>query len=657
MPYLVCQSCGFRAYSAARHATVEDCPVCGTPLPTRRTHALGPRTRASAPPKDAAQREVVVLRAEIEERFGHIPPFFELAFPDPRVRRELWRQTRLEWLDSPVPATFRYALVDALAERAPWPWGPVADMAREMKVASAGTRAHHDWPAPDGHLHDEVLALTVRLVLDGPAEGVRTRLMEILGERGYASLVGMLTYLEACRMFAQAHPGLAAAAGASPQDTAGTADQRVPEADQRDGRGAAGLAQLAFEGAPVGMALVSLKPDGTGVITEVNRAMCVMTGRDSSDLVGLSLDDITEPSDANLDADVLRRLLAGEIPSYEVTKRFRGPEGPFWGELSASLIRDDETHQPIYLVIQLADVTERRRLEDALRTSRDRFQSVFDEAPIGMGLATLDYRWVQANDALCETLGYTQAELLSKRLEDLVAPDEIDTIKRYLRQLMTGDVLGYHVETRGVRVDGQAIWVQLSVSLLHDYAGAPAYVLAEVQEITERKRLEEELEQGTLVDAVTGLPSRALLFDRLEQARARLARHRSPFAVMFAQVNGLEDVGVRFGGERSDAALREIGARLAAAVRPGDTVSRYSPDEFVILCEDLEGEDEASGIAARILELAQFSVGDADLGLTIGLTVAASSDDSPTELVERADAAMHAAKGQGAGYQEYCDSV
>ena len=600
-----------------------------------------------------------MLRAEIEERLGHIPPFFELAFADPRVRRELWRQTRVEWLDSPVPASFRYPLVEALAERAPWPWGPVAEMAHDMNVGSVGSRAHDDWPDPDGPLHDETLELTVRLLLDGSAEADRRRLIEILGERGYASLVGMLTYLEACRMFAQAHPGLAAAAGATPAENGRAIPERRAGDAQRPEKAAdaTALAQLAFEGAPVGMALVRLREAGGGVITEVNRAMCVMTGRDSSELVGLSLDDITDPSDAQLDADMLQRLLAGEIPSYEVTKRFRGREGPFWGELCTSLIRDDQTHDPIYLVIQLADVTERRRLEDALRTSRDRFQSVFEEAPIGMGLATLDYRWVQANDALCETLGYTEPELLSKRLEDLLVPDEIDTIKRYLRQLIAGDVLGYHVETRALRADGHPIWVQLSVSLLHDYLGGPTCVLAEVQEITERKRLEEELEQGTLVDAVTGLPSRALLFDRLEQARARLGRHGSPFAVMFAQVNGLDDVGVRFGGERSDAALREIGARLVDAIRLGDTVSRYSPDEFVVLCEDLEGEEEASAIAARILELAQFTVGDTQINLTIGLTVAASSDDSPTALVERADAAMNAARGQGAGYQEYCDSV
>jgi PAS domain S-box-containing protein/diguanylate cyclase (GGDEF)-like protein len=277
-----------------------------------------------------------------------------------------------------------------------------------------------------------------------------------------------------------------------------------------------------------------------------------------------------------------------------------------------------------------------------------------------MGLATLDNRWLQVNEALCETLGYLEAELLSKPLSHLIVPEEMETIQRYLRQLLAGEVLGYHVETRAQRADGQIIWVQLSVSLVHDYEGAPAYVFAEIQDISERKRLEQELEQGTLLDAVTGLPSRTLLFDRLEQARARLERSGSPFVVMFAEAAGPEAVSARFGRERADAVLTELGARMVAAVRSGDTVARYSADEFVILCEDLENEEEASAIAARILDLGQFTVGDGEsaveLSVTLGLTVAANDDDSPAGLVERADAAMNVAKGEGVGFQEYCDS-
>lgn len=421
-------------------------------------------------------------------------------------------------------------------------------------------------------------------------------------------------------------------------------------------------AQLAFEGAPVGMALVSLESDRAGVITDVNFAMSIITGRAASELVGLSIADITEPVDVDVDADLLRDLLAGEIPSYEVSKRFRRSDGtPFWGELSVSLIRDEHSHRPVYLVAQLADITERRRMEDALHVSHDRLASLFDEAPIGMGLATLDNRWIQVNQALCQTLGYSEAELLNERLEDMIAGDEVETVARYLHQLLAGDLAGFHVETRAARADGELVCVQLSVSLVHDYDGASAYVLVAVQDMSERKRLEEELEQGALLDAVTGLPSRALLLDRLEQARARLERTGSPFVVMFVQADRLDAVGARFGPERADAALRAMGARLLAAVRSGDTVARYSGDEFVIVCEDLENQDEARAIAQRALDLGRCTVGDGeaavDIGLTVGLTVAADPDDSPAGLVERADAAMQIAQGRRVDVQEYRDPV
>jgi PAS domain S-box-containing protein/diguanylate cyclase (GGDEF)-like protein len=767
MPYLVCGACGFQAYSAAGHATVDECPVCGTPLPSRGGRSLAPRRApkpAEIPPVD---REGARLRSEIEERLGRVPPFFEPAFPDPHVRSELWRQTQLEWLDSQIPATFRYAVLDALAEQSPWPWAAVAEAAHDMPAQGPGSpeRAPGDWPSPGSAIYDEVLALTLQLETDGPDEEVRTRLLARLGERRYASLVGMLTYLETCRLFAQAHPGLAAAARSRSRqssdwrrlalveiDSAGSvtsfspvaeelfgspaqavvgrpltgliaADGRAPVdrfiAELRDlenaplrehsfsvvgrrndgttfdakltlaNRGRRGelgamtaivdasgtqprpegdkpgsdgaRAQLAFEGAPIGMALVTVESGGAGVITAANRAMAVTTGREPSALIGASISDLTEPADADVDADLLAKLLAREIPSYEVTKRFRRADGElFWGEVSVSLIRDEQSHEPMYLVVQLSDIIERARVEDAFERSRERRASVFDEAPLGMGLATLDnHRWVQVNDALCETLGYAEAELLSKPMRDLIVPDEVETIQRYIRQLLDGEVLGYRVETGVVRADGQVIWVQLNVSLIHDYDGEPAYVFAEVQDISERKRVEEELQQGALLDAVTGLPSRTLLFDRLEQARARLERSGSPFAVMFAVAEGLEAIDGRFGRERADAALTELGARMLAAVRSGDTVARYSADEFVILCEDLETEEEASAIATRTLELAQFTVGDVEsaveLSLTLGLTIAANSDDSPAGLVERADAAVQLARGQGVGYQEYCD--
>jgi diguanylate cyclase (GGDEF)-like protein len=250
---------------------------------------------------------------------------------------------------------------------------------------------------------------------------------------------------------------------------------------------------------------------------------------------------------------------------------------------------------------------------------------------------------------------------LARTLDDLIHPDELETIQRYLERLYAGDVLGYHVETRAVRADGEVIWIQLSVSLLHDYAGAPAYVLAEVQDLTERKRLEDELERGTLRDDLTGLPSRALLLDRLEQARIRLDRTGSPFAVLFAHAYGFDEIRDAFGRGRANALLRDVAASILSAVRTGDTVARYREDGFVILCEDLESTDEPVVIAERMVELGRDLLGEAgsalEVGVRVGIAVATDPAEGATELVDRAKVAMQGAQGAGPGFEEYSSSV
>jgi PAS domain S-box-containing protein/diguanylate cyclase (GGDEF)-like protein len=859
------------------------------------------------------------MRREIEREFGALPAFFEPAFANPGVLRGLWLQTRLGWVESPVPPAFRRALLGTLARHSPWPWRAVADEADRLPrpaIAEDG-----GWPAEGEHEYGELLTLTLQLVVGGPDEGVRTRLQALLGWSRYASLIAMLTYLETCRTFAQAHPGLAAAArwryrgardprtvpvfevdhrgsitSCSPAaedlfgypagavigtafrdlfaDEAGHALDRCiaelrsggdapvrersfklvgqrsdastfdavvtvanrssggrpgkltavveadalgarnayrgayrllmsmaegqlgptrvepavaalartlgweymliwrfdpdedllrcvaahhlageprPEVEKRaeatlragddqvgttlrtgvpewdadlgpsspsaiasalwlpigsrgeegvvellstnarrpdpallevfstlargassaiepaagtdaDAQGGLARAGLAFEAAPVGMALVSVEPGREGEIIAANRAMAILSGRDERDLVGTRIGDLTYPEDADLDDDLEVQLLAGDIPSYEIEKRFQRADGQlFWGELAVSLIRaEDKTRRPLYVVVQLADVTERKRVEEALHASRDRLASVFEEAPVGMALATLDGRWLQVNEALCQTLGYADADLLDHRLTDVIGPEEAETVERYLRELLTDEVLGYQVETQAVRDDGEVIWVQLSFSMIHDYDGSRAYVFVELQDVSERRRLEEELAQGVLVDAITGLPSRALLFDRLEQARARLERNGVPFAVMFVALDGFAEVSVRLGAEHAEVALKDVAGRLLGAVRAGDTVARYSEAEFVIICEDLESAGEADLIASRIVEARAIRVGDLDdvvqLNLTLGVAVANESSDVTAALVERADAAMHAAIQRGVAYAKDYDS-
>src|SRR5689334_734158 len=219
MPYVVCQACGFRAYSAAVHANVEVCPVCSTPLPRGRADRMLGQELANAPAllgrPHAGQSAVTAVLAEVVERLGRVPTFFEPALANPDVLRELWRRMRVDWLDSPVPASFRYALVEALAQRSPWPWRAVAkDMSESPETLSAldvealldapvedlphtqGPRPLDDWPEPGTAPFAELLALTLRLALDRPDEEIRTRLQALLGKRRFASLIALLTYLQ-----------------------------------------------------------------------------------------------------------------------------------------------------------------------------------------------------------------------------------------------------------------------------------------------------------------------------------------------------------------------------------------------------------------------------------------------------------------------------
>jgi len=164
----------------------------------------------------------------------------------------------------------------------------------------------------------------------------------------------------------------------------------------------------------------------------------------------------------------------------------------------------------------------------------------------------------------------------------------------------------------------------------------------------------EELQRAAFHDPLTGLPNRRLLDDRLHQARERARRMASAYAVLFCDLDGFKPVNDRFGHQVGDQLLVGLARRLEEVVRPHDTVARVSGDEFVILCEDLDGPRPAMDVADRVLETveAPFSVPNTqhriELGVSIGIAVAAAgAPESSEELLARADATMYRAKAHG----------
>ena len=145
---------------------------------------------------------------------------------------------------------------------------------------------------------------------------------------------------------------------------------------------------------------------------------------------------------------------------------------------------------------QVAILLDRRRTEDALRESEERFRGTFENAGVGIADCDLQGRFLRVNQKLCEIVGYTREELLQKTWQDITHPDDLAASLEQFLPLLRGEQPGYSLEKRLVRKDGSLVWIDLAVSLRRDAAGTPAYVIAILQDISERKRLEEELSQA-----------------------------------------------------------------------------------------------------------------------------------------------------------------
>ena len=136
------------------------------------------------------------------------------------------------------------------------------------------------------------------------------------------------------------------------------------------------------------------------------------------------------------------------------------------------------------------DITERRRVEESLLASEERFASAFEHAAIGMALVGLDGRWLKVNRALCELVGYSQAGLLMRSFQDITHPDDLETDLENMRKLVAGKIPSCRMEKRYFHLRGRIVTVLSSVSLVRDAAGRPLYFICQVQDVTGRKRME-----------------------------------------------------------------------------------------------------------------------------------------------------------------------
>jgi diguanylate cyclase (GGDEF)-like protein/PAS domain S-box-containing protein len=289
--------------------------------------------------------------------------------------------------------------------------------------------------------------------------------------------------------------------------------------------------------------------------------------------------------------------------------------------------------------------------------------------PLAEGVPSVAYVYEPGINGRClyispsieRVLGYTQEHWMRDGglWDRLLHPEDADrVISNEAECARSGEALVQ--EYRISRADGTVVWIRDEMTVVRgvDHDEEPLFY-GVFLDVTDRKRMEAELERLALYDSLTGLPNRALFNDRLGHAIERRGRAQAT-AVYFLDVDRFKRINDSLGHSAGDEVLREVAARIQRMLRPDDTVARFGGDEFTILCESVGGVLEAVGVADRLQrELAQpLRAGGAELRLSasIGIALAEPGEDADcSRLVEDADAAMYRAKERGGARTELFD--
>ena len=289
--------------------------------------------------------------------------------------------------------------------------------------------------------------------------------------------------------------------------------------------------------------------------------------------------------------------------------------------------------------------------------------------PLAEGVPSVAYVYEPGVNGRClyispsieRVLGYSQDLWISDGglWDRLLHPEDADrVISNESECARSGETLVQ--EYRISRADGSVIWIRDEMTVVRgDDRNEPPLFFGVFLDVTDRKRMEAELERLALYDPLTGLPNRALFSDRLSHTIERRGRKQAT-AVYFLDVDRFKRINDSLGHSAGDEVLREVAARIERTLRPEDTVARFGGDEFTVLCESVGGVLEAVGVADRLQrEIAQpLRAGGAELRLSasIGIAIAEPGDDPDvSRLVEDADAAMYRAKERGGARTELFD--
>src|SRR5215510_530068 len=293
------------------------------------------------------------------------------------------------------------------------------------------------------------------------------------------------TTVGAERLAAKAAVATGSAAGSRPE----RADHTRAEEQLR-------LLKTAIEQSSESVMIMTAQLDPPGPrILYINSAFTKMTGYAPEEVIGKTPRILDGPKTDPAVLDRLRKECAAGKVFHGETIKYRKDGSEFHLEWTAGPVRK-ERGKVTHIVATQRDVTERRRIEEALRRSEVEFRSLFELSAIGMAQCSRDFKYLRVNRKFCQMLGYSEQELLRLTFLDVTHPDDRKVSEAQVSAGFAGELAGAHLEKRYVRKDGEIIWALVNWAIIPDAEGRPLRTVASVQDITARKRAEEALRES-----------------------------------------------------------------------------------------------------------------------------------------------------------------
>ena len=377
-----------------------------------------------------------------------------------------------------------------------------------------------------------------------------------------------------------------------------------------------------------------------------------MTGRPIAEVAGASRFEMLKP--------LLDRVLTGETVSTEL--KLPQPSGELQWEAIHYAPHRDKDGNVIGIYAVHSDIDDQKRNEDELRRANWMLSSHISNTPLAVLEWDRDLKLVRWSPQAEVIFGWDNETVLGMPLtrNPLLHEDDSEAMVGLVNRLLTGHEPRETALTRNYRKDGNTIWCEWWHSALLDGDGKVVSILSFVQDVSSRIQAEERLQYMATRDALTGLPNRLMLHERLTQAIAQARRSGRRVGVLFIDLDRFKNVNDTLGHRIGDELLKGVTRSLAEALRETDLLARLGGDEFMVIVEDFDEPQVLGRIAQKLLDaIAQpFRIEDHDIYVTssIGISVFPDDSDDPEELMKHADVAMYRSKELGRNTYQFLDA-